>query len=208
MKDAKSYHLKQIKRVRTPTADNCLTVKHWELKVERWKCELQVVVEEHNNRKKRSSEVADKTSSSVKQTKSPKPVWPIQQDNKPNPHKCSKGVKRSQMDCKSKYYNWNTSGRDRDYRQPSTQSKSCSDNRYRAKRGAQNGQAQMLTTRTSPAAPRTRKSQTDPPWPRNPYKTKTWVMRIIIHTNLPHQGRHQTSHHKRPNSSPESFHRI
>lgn len=131
MKYAKSYHLKQIKRVRTPTADNCLTVKHWELKVERWKCELQVVVEEHNNRKKRSSEVADKTSSSVKQTKSPKPVWPIQQDNKPNPHKCSKGVKRSQMDCKSKYYNWNTSGRDRDYRQPSTQSKSRSDNRYR-----------------------------------------------------------------------------
>ena len=48
-----------------------------------------------------------------------KSVLPIQQDDKPNPNKCSKSVKKSAIDGISIYQNWNTSGKDKDYRQSS-----------------------------------------------------------------------------------------
>ena len=51
-------NLNQVQQIKTPTK-HCLTVQHWQLKMERWKCELQMAVEENTNRKEIVIKVAD-----------------------------------------------------------------------------------------------------------------------------------------------------
>jgi len=57
-KNAKAYHFRKVRRVKTPDGENCLTLKDWELKFEKWKFELKDVVDTYNKQKKEAMKLS------------------------------------------------------------------------------------------------------------------------------------------------------